>query len=342
MLSFGEVKDSGAMDIADVDVNSASFKRWLNEATQRLLTRGDFPGTLIPIFVCASNGCVTWPRYVGQVRKMYTCMRDIPTKGIWFQFLDRHGWGGWRGTLIGAENYYTGAASSFNVWGSPAVNQGRYPVHQDIMGDGRYIRLYHRCQQDLGKKVIIFGVDNGNQPLKHRNDAGDWEDGIEMILQPPYAQSTTFVRRIDRVVKEETQCQILAYAVNTNDSDVLEDLAIWDGSEISPSRLRQKVFLGCGCGNDSQTNGVTALIKLAFVPVRNNEDWVLIDNLAALKLMIQAIKRENAGDRIGAREYEADAIRELNLQSLNEMPDNELPIDVQPNSGVPVNAYGCF
>lgn len=340
MLSFGEFKASSAENIADVSVNSNSFKRWTNDATRRLLQRGDFAGTLVPIYVCVRNGCVTWPRYVGQVRKMYTCARDISVKGVWYSFLDRNAWRGIWGGYLWGNDIPTGWAPLPNGYGRPAVNQGRYPVHQDIMGDGRYVRLYHRCQQDLGKTVTIFGVDNGNQPLKHRTAAGNWEDGINLTLQTPYAQSTTFVRRIDRVVKEETQCQVLAYAVDSTSSDTLEDLAIWDGSEISPSRLRQNVFVGCGCNSD--LSGVNALVKLAYVPVRYDEDWVLIDNVDALKLMIQAIKREEAGDRLGAREYEADAIRELNLQSQNEMPDNELPIDVQPMSGVPANAYQCF
>jgi len=335
MLSFGEVKDSSAINIAGVAVTSSQFKQWLNDAVRRLLTRGDFPGTLVPIFVCAQNGCVTWPRYVGQIRKLYTCNRDIGVKGIWYQFLDRQCWRGMCGSEISVPGTFPGGG-----YAQPAVNQGRYPIHKDIMGDGRYVRLYPRCQQDVGKAVTIFGVDNGNQPLKHRNDSGDWEDGIRMILQLPYVQTTTFVRRIERVVKEVTQCQVLAYGVDSTTSDTLEDLAIWDGSEISPSRLRQRVFVGCGC--DGTSSGVTALVKLAFVPVRTDEDWVLIDNLDALKLMIQCIKREEAGDRIGAREYEADAIRELNLQSLNEMPDNELPVDVEPTSGVCVNSYGVF
>jgi len=344
MQSFGQFKTSTAKNIAGVSVNDPRFKEWLNKATRMLLNRGDFSGTLVPIFVCVTNGCVTWPRYVGQVRKMYSCQRDIQTKGLWYQFLDRNCWAGWcgpsidMGNGIGTPGYYTNGNGGY---GSPAINQGRYPVHTDIMGDGRYVRLCHRCQQDLGKAATIFGVDNGNQPLKHRNGGGDWEDGLRLILQLPYAQTTEFVRRIDRVVREETQLQVLAYAVNTNASDVLEDLAIWDGSEISPSRLRQRVFAGCGCSG-TQTVGVTALVKLAFVPVRTDEDWVLIDNEDGLELMFQAIKRWDAGDRLGAKQYENDAVTELNHQLQNEMPDNELPIDVQPASGVCVNAYGVF
>jgi len=58
--------------------------------------------------------------------------------------------------------------------------------------------------------------------------------------------------------------------------------------------------------------------------------------------MMQCIKAEEGGNREVGRQYEADAIRELNLQAMNEMPDNELPIDVQPMSGVCVGGYNVF
>lgn len=336
MLTLGQVKaEDSILQIVAATADSPRFTSLVNKAVRRFLTRGDFVGTLFPIYVCAPNGCVTWPRYVGQVRRMYTCTRNIETKGVWYEFLGWQGLRGWCGDVTPPSGYTGGWNFS-----APAVNQGRYPTHKDIQGDGRYVRLYPRCQQDLGKSATIFGVDNGNQTLMHRNSAGDWQEGLVLKLALPYVQSTTFVRRIDRALKEETQCQVLAYAVNTNDSDVLEDLAIWDSTELSPARLRQNVFLGCGCnGNNS---GVTALIKAAHVPVKYDEDWVQIPNLDALEFMIQAILLEEGGNKEAGTEMVMAGIQELNMQAMNEMPDLELPIEVSPNSGVPVGLYSCF
>src|SRR5262245_2917633 len=133
LLTFGEVKNSSAINISGVSPNSPDFRRLVNEATRRLMNRGDWNNLIVPIYVCVTGSCVVWPRYVGQVRQINYCKhRHIPVKNVWWDFMpydhslawNAHEWWGWLGG------------------GAYMVGQGAAPVFQDIQGDGRTIRVY--------------------------------------------------------------------------------------------------------------------------------------------------------------------------------------------------------
>ena len=321
MITLADVKASSAINIANVTVNSPEFLRLLNESVRRLLIRGDWSGTLVPIQVCVSHGCITWPRYVGNIRRMNVCKQSVHLRNIWYSFLeyerrgDCRSWSGWQGSWTG---WLGGEAFG--------VTQGRYPVHTDILGDGRYVRAYTEVAADIGKTIRIFGVDNNNQPLR-TGISGVWTEGIELRLATPYVQSVGYIRRIDRVVKSTTQGNVTLFAYNEAD-DVLEDLATYEPSETSPSYVRQR--LNFACQSCSTSRSVVALIKLAHVPIRVDADLVPIDNLAALKFMMQCIQSEEANDRVTARGFEKDAIRELNLQLSDDNPDEQTPVSQEP------------
>jgi hypothetical protein len=326
MLTFGHVKASSALNIASVPASSEEFRLLLNEATERLMRRGDWEGALVPIHVCVQRGCVVWPRYVGQIRKMNVCNRGAPIQNVWFDFLPyshQHGW-----LYNWSNNYWSNWVSGR----AQVVNQTRSPVFQDVQGDDRTLRVYSSTPLDNNKKITFFGEDNNGQRLMTQG-VGGWSDGITLTLNATsYAESKDAtgtalkVRRIERVVKEVTQGPVRVYAWNTVTS-VLEDVAFYEPSETEPSYLRTQLHQACWSSSCS-TVTVVALVKLRFIPVRGDNDWVLIDNLAALKSMMQSIRSEDAGDLGAKAQFEAAAIRELNLGLSDANPDDQIPIDM--------------
>lgn len=322
MLCLGDIRNSAVARISGVSANGDDFIQLVNEATRRLLKRGDWDGTIVPMFTCISYGsCVVWPRYVGQIRQLNTCNKQhVPIKNVWWDFLpyDRslawnsNEWWGWRG----------GAASM--------VNQGRSAVFQDIMGEGRTIRAYPESSLDTGKTITIFGEDNNGQRLMTRG-VGPWKDGITLSLKAPYVETPSYVRRIDRVLKDLTTGPVRLYAWNSTNS-VLEDVAYYEPSETNPSYIRSNLNLGCaggrGCdGTASNNKGVVALVKLQYVPVLVDTDLVLIDNIQALKFMIQSIRCEEAQDLTNARAFLVNAVDELNQDLKDANPDTQIPVD---------------
>jgi DNA-binding protein YbaB len=88
------------------------------------------------------------------------------------------------------------------------------------------------------------------------------------------------------------------------------------------SRLPQR----CSAGSCSGLVSVEALVKLEFIPVKYDTDLVLISNQDALSDMMLAVKYSNAGDKEMAKDFEAKAIREMNLELNNKFPSEQTPI----------------
>src|SRR6266576_2340714 len=173
MLTLGDTQvDKGMLSVNSFCPTSDEFIDLINSATRRLARRGDWFETVVPIFVCVYQGCIVWPRYVGQVRKLNICNRPVSVNNLWYSFLTGlhgdigagNGWSGWGG--VGGWDGRAGYGGWMSGWRGAQLglnNLGTSPVLQDAMGDGRTVRSYTRCNADLGKTTTIFGTDNNGQ-----------------------------------------------------------------------------------------------------------------------------------------------------------------------------------
>ena len=78
---------------------------------------------------------------------------------------------------------------------------------------------------------------------------------------------------------------------------------------------------------------IDALVKVEFVPVQNDVDFLMIDNFDALKFMIQAINAEEANDEQTALVKITKAIQELNFELRNKNLDGQTSVFVNAVSG---------
>lgn len=116
------------------------------------------------------------------------------------------------------------------------------------------------------------------------------------------------------------------------------DVAVYEPSETNP-RYRQSVLSGFGtkCKSpvtDQNPNGqchgcVEALVKLAFIPLVGENDFIMIDCLDAIGKQIQAIRYGEAGDVERERAFEAEAVNILNAEMRTQFPDNETTVSIQ-------------
>jgi hypothetical protein len=315
----------------------------INEGARRLMRRGDWLETVVPVFVCVYNGCVVMPRYVQQVRKMNVCNRAVSVHNNWFEFLAYNqnycGWGQWL-------NGWLGQQCGMNAEGSTSV-------FQDVQGEGRTIRAYARCNEDYGKTMRIFGKDNNGQDLITQDPVtGTITQGALITLDTPFGSTASFVRSIDYVTRETTTCPVDVYAYNAS-TDLLEDVAHYQPSETTPTYARYKLNVSWpqtaqGCSTSAvQANcctarrGVVIMAKLRFIDAATDDDLVLVPCVDALKLMIMAINREDAYDRQGARDLERDAIEVMNRELENNSPDDQFSAGVN-TLGPDVWTNRCF
>lgn len=355
-VTLADVKASRMITrVAGSCTESTKFLGKLNEATERLMTRGDWATTFIPIHVCVKRGCVTWPRFVGAIRRINICNTPVPVTNPMAPYLPRDMWGAWYNwpglvnwaalsTLYTLGDTLFGDSLAFSRTG---VNKtGYYSTYNDPLGD-RYIRAYPQFPEDVGKTVTIFGNDENGQPLVHEStdSSGNkiYKPGHVITIANPYGSSSVVVQKpIDRVIKDETIGRVWLYAYNATD-DVLEDLAVYEPTETNPTYERTRIPGLVTASNSSCDNtSVMAMVKLKYIPVKYDTDLVQIPSMPALKRMIQAINFEDANDFDEAAKAEVGAIRELNLQLADQFPITQTPVTVEPFNTTGVGRMRCF
>lgn len=310
-----DARDSLALkSIAGICTDTNEFVAILNEAMRRLNRRGNFFDTEQLARFCLHNGCITWPRYIGTILgvKFCTCSPS-EIRNNWYAILGPRGCNRWMSSHTVRDN---GTASTY----------------AEITGDGKYIRAYLMKNEDAGKAVRLYGVDSNGQPLQEKVN-GAWRPGLTLRLQAPYAQTTVLVRSITSVTKDVTQGNVLLYEYDTT-SATLRDIALYEPSETNP-RYRRSVIDGFNCiptacsENDGvRLRTVEVMVKLNFIDVRDDYDFLPIDNFDAIKFMIQAIRLEEANQEGQAEQKIVKAIREMNFELRDRSPGQQATIRV--------------
>lgn len=323
LQTFGKVRTSRILQIAGVCSTSNEFKQLVNDATEILMNRGDWPGLILPMQFCVrSNGCLVVPRFAGSIRKLNRCRNQhVFSDNYWWNFVDGGLYRDWCGMPYNQQRELTFMGGS--------------PVYQDIPADGQWlIRAYPTKQADVGKTITIFGTDGNGQTLRHKEPTTNtWFDGTVIRMQVPFGTTRpsgppNYVRHIDRVLKEVTQGDVALYAYRPSDGTQIQ-LAQYAPSEENPQYSKYQLRGGCSTGTCG-TNGVfsvLALVKLQFIPVETDNDVVLIPSMMALKYAIQSIKYAEANEEDKSAKYMALAVRELAHVLDNEMPPEDMPID---------------
>lgn len=337
--------DIGLQRVARVCTDTDEFTYLVNSATERMLQAGNWFGTEQLARICLYNGCISWPRYVGTVLGVRMCNQSVDIKNHWYSIVGPafncgiQGYGdGWWGQF---------GFSGFNGRSYPVVGDtGTTPLFSEITNStGSYIRLYAVKREDWGKTVQLFGHDSNNQPLQEKDADGNWVMGITITLADPHVQTTIKIPPggIRSVLKQETQGNVLMYEVDPDDATNIRQLALYEPGETNPSYRRSRFSglcvdsSGCKDSDDVPIKAVDALFKLAYIPVKNANDFLLIDDFTALKFLIQCITLEEGGETGRAQDYELKAIRQLNLRDRDKMPYNQNPVVVSPLQRTLVN-----
>jgi hypothetical protein len=325
-LTFGQLQsqDSRLSQVINECGSSNSFRSLVNQAVELLLNRGDWRGTLAPIYVCVANGCVTWPRYVHSVRKLNVCNREVTIGNIWSQFIERD----FYGSLVG-DNYWNivrPLTSHDRFREMDAL--GYYSTYNDVPSISNIV-VFSDNASDAGKTVTIFGKDLNGQPLS-TVVAGVPQDGLIITIAPSGGVSSIALSPGPiRVIKQTTQGNVRLLSQDVASGNYL-DLAFYAPSETTPQYTRYRLHGRHGCWNGSanlpQPYGVTALVKLEYIPVIATTDLVLIGNIEALKLAVQGVQKRESGDPAAGKAFITEAVDALNSELRNEQLNDQIPI----------------
>jgi hypothetical protein len=332
-FTLQDAKASGALRaIAGTCTSNQQFVDRINESQERLAKRGDFFGMIQHMRLCFRGCNPTWPRSVGTIIQVRACslQGQISVQNDFSNYpaIGTSGWYNYEGAWGDRYESFGGFASN-----SVLSDNGTACTYSDITGQGgKLIRYYVVKANDIGKKITLFGKQFGGQPLQEKVD-GVWVDGLTLTAARPFVSSTVNVTHIQSITREATEGMAYLYEYDPA-TDLMRDLAVFEPNETNP-RYRRSLLRNNGNlfgRNNVDVNGqpckhtIEALVKLNFIPVKNDRDFLMVDDFYALKFMIQAIKMEEANDQEEAEKLILKAIRELNFGDRDKNPDGQIPV----------------
>ena len=304
----------------------ARVTEYINEAQRRLMESGKWKGTYGKFTICATNGCITWPRQIETIESVAVNDAVGTVRNQWFEFV---------------ESGYGLLDNKDNV-GVQMLDRGESPTHKDMSGAGTSsttgpnLIAYTFVPADAGKKITIQGYDyNGNWVKTLKSGSGSdavYQDGETITLVHGSTTSSKVWKSITSVQKDVTEHPVQLYETtnNTGDPLVMVDIAKYEPDETIPSYRRSLIPSLAGASKcDGDTDGtaaVTVIAKLRFINAVNDSDILLVSDLYAIKNMAIAIKLEENRDFGAAGEYRGLAFDSLQNQLANHTGDGVVPV----------------
>jgi hypothetical protein len=325
MLTLGQVKNSTVANIAGVNVNDAQFYGYVNDAVRMLMDLGDWWGSVVSMTGYVAQGCITWPKQIDAVLAMNINDRSVQISNQWYSFTPI------RGTYAGlAQSYGCSCDDFISRWGTYGTQDsiiefaGTQPMFDPpTPADPFRIQVTADNSADYGKTVTIYGQDENAQEIFATRDDGSTQRGVPFVLSQAGTISTQVFSTVTAVTKDITVSLVRAWKYTTATGRVC---AIWSGGQTSP----QFLFSRLANVPQNTTFCLSALVKLGFEPVTQDSDILPLGNLDAIKIMIQAIRKREAGDIDGSVNFEKDAIRRLNMELNSRLPVDQMPIVQEP------------
>lgn len=359
-LTLSDVYASRIPAALGVCAPDARLTQWVNEAQQRLLSKGLWWGTYGKYRIAAYDSILAMPPELATIESVAINHVPVPAHDLWFEFLD-NGFGTRAPGSVGSAAG-TSLGGATGAYGIPEANfRGNFPTFRDLTPNSNNKSLVAVCDlvADVGLTMTVLGYDqNGNWVRTLQNSV--YADGEVMALaQSPGTTSANYFSRITDVqfsAQRAGQCWLYEKDTTTNISSLTGWYQWWEmrpayGRWLFPS-IRPATGACVPPGNAAQawTQGEIPAVgascnpslvevtgKKAFIPVLLPADYLVIGNLPALKFMCQAVKKEEDAvsqtDLAEAIGFETKAVAEM---------DDELDMYLGSGRRIGLNIQGTL
>lgn len=276
-ITFGDLKASGVSHRINLCPDDSRFRDAVNRLIRWLLIHGSWHGTERIVQVPVDNSCIVMPGCVATVQGVYSPCGPVSVVGIGYQFIPT-----WRPISD------CGAPVAFQAFDTV--------VSYATIAEAGYLRSYISSQADVGKTLTFLGYDENRIWIRTEQEDGLVKDGEVITLASPFVDTVNMFSSVTAVLKEETENRVPVYVV-PDVNEAARAFAIYEYWETRPHYQRFKVprwaeIQNCGC----RCQVLEALVKLEFIPVRNDEDILLIGNIPAIETGLEALKAKDDGD----------------------------------------------
>lgn len=317
------------------DVRVTEF---VNEATQRLLTKGHWWGSYARIRFCATDGCLTMPPQVASIERASICGSAVRVHDQWYEFLEngfgiRHELG--NGSTSGNDSVSCNCGVACFGMGE-ALQRGTFPTFADIQGTNKKIRIICDLLGDVGKEILLLGYDENGNWIRTTQDGVIKDGEIVLLAQNNGTTSNQFFSVLtDIQAPADLDGQWWLYEYN-NDDATLRMLGHYQYFEQRPNYQRYffpTIRASSASNGDCALTTVETIVKLDFIPVKNDTDYLVIGNLPALKEMSRFLmlsEKEPDGEKVERlmKSGYRLALAELDTELQHYLGDRSIGIDI--------------
>ena len=295
----------------------------INEACGRAMAKGDWPHTTVVVRARVDRATFPLPEELETIRAVAIDNEASAVNSPYFRFMSA-GPGeerSWFGTGAKSVDEMGMFPTMYDVPSIETPGTGS-EASRTFSSDGLKIAAFSSAEADAGKIVQVSGFGKYDAELsssatEHRPlepiAINQWDGSEGAILGGLAGKVATsnLYRQVSEWSKPETAGYVSLYAVDQATS------RMWFLAKAHPFTThpswRRFRFRGQNC------SGSNVLIygKLASRTLRSDDDILPIQNIPALKMLVQAIEFENRQQLQQAVEYEAQAIRLLSEQKAN-------------------------
>jgi hypothetical protein len=312
-LTLGSIKAdiARAVGICEDDARVAGL---VNEAQKRLVNKGKWWGTTARYRVCVNDACLVWPRQIDTIEAFAICSTPGTIKSGWYEFLG-HG---------------PGILKETSSRGNLLVDKDPTCAYDAILGTDKKVRVFADVAEAAGSQILLQGYDENGQWIRTLV-SGAWIDGVYVDILTTGAVSSVFISSLTGAIKPQTNGPVRLYEFAPA-TGVQRQIAYYESDETRPVYRASFVpgieDMGACTDATCSQKAVTVLAKLRPMPVAGDNDWLLLGNAPAIKLMVMAIRKEENDHWAEAQAYETKAVQLLEEELSAHMGDG-MVVDIR-------------
>jgi hypothetical protein len=310
--------------------------RYVNTAQQRLLYAVEardesWYGTWAEVRLNVSRAApyITLPREIARLEAITVCDRPIPVNNQFYEYLQ----------------FGNGRMQRHKLNGQKvraAYTRNNAVLFTDLTNGPQFINAYPTDNADAqgGKRVLLQGLDQNGQPI-YTNDGTNTILGEFVTLKMPFVTTVNQFTSITGVQKDVTAGPVQIFQMSPTTSEQILLSTLEPGEQTTEYRRYYFDCLPCGCcppANFPTPNAscpapqVTAIAKLELIPVVNDTDWLLFQNLEAVIEEAQSVRFSEMDTESSQKQSEIHhkrAIRLLNGEIGHYLGVNTPAVQVQ-------------
>jgi hypothetical protein len=256
----------------------------VNEAQERLLIAGGEAGWWgtwyrMAFTVDPAWPYITCPRTVARLINVATCDQPVRIQNQFYEFLDA-GYG-----------LKPSGCSCVTSEDLQFYDRGTVPTNLDLVttGNPKKLRFYVADARDYDKRVLVQGKDQNGNVIRSLDNGVDVQ-GFFLTLATPFVESTMTLTEVSGLQKDLTVDNVTVYEVDSVTAATRLISTMEPGEEVACYRRYYINQVPDNCCDGADTVQVQAMAKLEFVPVVVDTDYLIIENLPALKLECEAVR----------------------------------------------------